>query len=449
MTNRVIVFTSIFTVIAVALLAWFLVAQFRANALQALESVQQAQLFNLLAEVDADDQGQLVGRPQMGDQRFDQLGSGWYWQASLIDTDSRPLRSVSLDGADVSRVSIAQAPFDEAFQRSYLVPDPGGIMLRVVETEFEVGDNGVAIRLQTTANFSQFEAGIDALRRNIIGVLSAFAVGMLLLNALLIRIGLRPLTRAKEQLVDVQSGKASRLEGRYPAEIAPLAAEINTLIDNNRRVVDRARTQVGNLAHALKTPIAVLRNEASNAENVKGNFVTQQVEEMNLYVQNYLQRAQIAAQSGGAVFRADAIAISRKLVGVMAKLNPEKTVEFHCEEEHLTFAGEKSDLEEILGNLLENATKWSTSRVRYSLSSSASDAGNLELIIEDDGPGIPTEMRTQALKRGKRLDESVPGTGLGLSIVGDTVDAYNGKLSLNASELGGLSVSIELPKAAD
>ncbi|MEM9999571.1 MAG: sensor histidine kinase [Pseudomonadota bacterium] len=448
MTRRIIAFTSIFTIIAIAMLAWFLIAQFRANALSALASVQQAHLFNLLAEVDVNQDRQLIGRPRLGDTRFEQAESGWYWQASIIDRPgSRALKSDSLGTAQIARLPLDAVPFDSTFQRVYIVPDNNGILLRVVETEFEIGDASTAIRLQTSANFSQFEAGIQSLRRNIIGVLSAFGIGLLLLNAVLIRIGLSPLVTARDQLIDVQGGKKARLDGEFPAEIAPLADEINTLIDNNKRVVERARTQVGNLAHALKTPIAVLRNEAEG-KSVSSKLVSEQADEMTLYVQNYLKRAQIAAQSGGAVFRSDAVAVTEKLVRVMQKLNPEKQVDLHRDDDApITFAGEQSDLEEILGNLLENATKWSAKQVRCSLAVSEAHKDRFILDIEDDGPGIPAENRDIALKRGKRLDEAVPGTGLGLSIVADTVAAYKGDLTLLASDLGGLHVRIELPRA--
>ncbi|MEL6922221.1 MAG: HAMP domain-containing sensor histidine kinase, partial [Pseudomonadota bacterium] len=403
---------------------------------------------NFGKQVDVDENGNLTGRPQMGDGRFNEAQSGWYWQATIIDSDVVPLTSASLGNASIELVPVSRVPFDTTFQRTYLVNDPGGVTVRVLETEFEVGGAGTAIRLQTTANFSQFRAGIDALRRNIIGVLSAFAIGLLVLNAVLIRIGLRPLSKARQQLVDVQSGKAARLDDIYPAEIEPLAEEINTLIDNNKRVVDRARTQVGNLAHALKTPIAVLRNEASAKGDVHSGLVTEQVEEMNLYVQTYLKRAQIAAQSGGAVFRSNAVTVVEKLVGVMQKLNPDKDVTLIvAPDTEITFAGEQSDLEEILGNLLENAAKWSRDRFQCALRQH-NGTSTFTIEIDDDGPGIAAEKRADALKRGRRLDETVPGTGLGLSIVADTVEAYGGTLELDASNLGGLKVRVHLPVAS-
>ncbi|MEO0544371.1 MAG: sensor histidine kinase [Pseudomonadota bacterium] len=449
MTNRIIVVTSMFTIVAFALLAWFLINQFRENALASLASVQQAHLFNILGEVDIDANGRLVGRPRLGDGRFNDPGSGWYWQAAIIDAKSAPtLRSRSLGSDTIGRLSLEELPFDAGFQRTYVLPDQNGVLVRVVETEFEVGEASTAIRLQTTANYSQFQAGIEALRRNIIGVLSAFGFGLLVLNAILIRLGLRPLSSARSQLVEVQAGKQARLEGDYPAEIAPLASEINTLIDNNKRVVERARTQVGNLAHALKTPIAVLRNEAAGKQ-VPASMVREQVEEMNLYVQNYLKRAQIAAQAGGAVFRSDALEVVEKLVRVMQKLNPDKQFELvNNIDGPVIFAGEQSDLEEILGNVFENAAKWGRKHIRCSLSRDKNSKDNFTIEIEDDGPGIPEEKRQTALKRGKRLDEAVPGTGLGLSIVTDTVDAYRGTLSLQQSQWNGLKIAINLPLAS-
>ncbi|MEO1746575.1 MAG: ATP-binding protein, partial [Pseudomonadota bacterium] len=391
--------------------------------------------------------GNLTGAPQLGDPRFEEVGSGWYWQAVLIDKpNAQSLQSASLNGGDLPALPIDDVPFGGSnFERDYLIGDASGVLVRVVETEFLVTADDIVVRVRAAANYDEFLAAIETLRRSLIGILSLFAIGLLVLNAALINFGLRPLAAARDELADIQSGKAAELAGPYPREIAPLAAEINLLIENNRRVVDRARTQVGNLAHALKTPLAVLRNEAGAEAKVEAALVREQTEEMNTYVQSYLKRAQIAAQSGGAVFRTDAVETVTRLVSVMRKLNPDKEIALYISDDNLTFAGERSDLEEILGNLLENATKWSKSKVVVALSHNDAANDQLVLCVEDDGPGIPKENRTQALMRGKRLDEAVPGTGLGLSIVVDTVDAYRGALLLDRSTLGGLLVRATLP----
>ncbi|RZK91645.1 MAG: histidine kinase, partial [Methylobacterium sp.] len=223
------------------------------------------------------------------------------------------------------------------------------------------------------------------------------------------------------------------------------ANETNALIENNRRILERSRTQVGNLAHSLKTPIAVLTNEVAAIGGEKGRLVGEQTERMRQQVQHHLDRAQVAAQSEGVVFRSPVRPALERLVRVMAKLNPE----LHLDGPHLAgapvFAGERQDYEEIVGNLLENAAKWATGTIR--VSAEAAGDGRFRTVIEDDGPGLTEAEMVEAVKRGRRLDEKKPGSGLGLSIVSDTAREYRGALLLQRSTLGGLKAEVVLPLA--
>jgi signal transduction histidine kinase len=245
----------------------------------------------------------------------------------------------------------------------------------------------------------------------------------------------------------VREGTAQRLDGKFPAEIEPLANETNALIDNNRRIVERSRTQVGNLAHSLKTPLAVLINEGRALGGKKGKLISDQATAMQSQVDHYLQRARVAAQRDSVVYRTPISPILHRLVRVMEKLKPENQLTLVEPSSEIVFGGEREDLEEIVGNLLENAMKWANSTVRVSVDQAAhgEDAvGMFSITIEDDGPGIPEEKAREALKRGRRLDETKPGSGLGLAIVADLVNEYSGKLMLERSAMGGLSAIVQL-----
>ena len=266
---------------------------------------------------------------------------------------------------------------------------------------------------------------------------------LIAITAAAILLGLRPLSRVRASLALVREGAAQRLDGRFPAEIEPLVNETNALIENNRRIVERSRTQVGNLAHSLKTPLAVLLNEGRALGGDKGRLIADQSASMQSQVDHYLRRARVAAQRDSVVYRTPVTPLLRRMARVMEKLNPGTRVLLRLPAGEIVFAGEREDLEEIVGNLLENAMKWARSMVAVSLAPD-DGAGRFAISIEDDGPGIPEEKAREALKRGRRLDETKPGTGLGLAIVTDLVNEYNGVLQLERSALGGLKAVVEL-----
>jgi signal transduction histidine kinase len=272
---------------------------------------------------------------------------------------------------------------------------------------------------------------------------------MIAINAIAILIGLKPLDRVRKALQRVREGEATRLDGKFPAEIEPLANETNALIENNRRIVERARTQVGNLAHSLKTPLAILLNESRQIGGDKGYLVGEQAAAMQQQVDHYLQRARIAAQRDSIVFRTQLKPLLERLVRVMLKLNPDARIALSLPDQDVKFAGESEDFEEITGNLLENAVKWARSQVKVTLApaTGSADGDMFLLAIEDDGPGIPEDKAREVLKRGRRLDETKPGSGLGLSIVHDLIREYDGKLNLERSSLGGLRAAVLLRQA--
>ena len=261
----------------------------------------------------------------------------------------------------------------------------------------------------------------------------------------LIRYGLRPLHEIQDKLLDVRSGRRDLLDGEYPAELSPVVKEINTLISHNRKVVDRARTHVGNLAHALKTPLAVLMNESRGGSDKMSDLVRRQAEAMSSNVQHYLKRAQAAAQAEVLGARTDMKEPIEGIARMLERLHRDKNLAIYVDiDDRAVFRGEKGDLDELVGNLLENAAKWCKSRVNVKVSRLED---GVEVIVDDDGPGLAPEHRAKALERGKRLDETAPGTGLGLSIVTELADIYGGRLLLEDSPLGGLRAHLVLPAA--
>lgn len=449
LTFRVIAFSTIWAVLAQIVVFTLITTLYRQASERGFDSLLSAHLFNLIGSVGVSESGALTGAPDLGDLRFSEPRSGWYWSVEPASNGiTGGLRSSSMTGA-IPSPSTSEVPFNVEFQRSYMADGLAGERLAVFESEFVLDTGNQIARFRVMGNESELEQEIAAFQRRLLVYLSIFGLGMIAINAIAILYGLKPLRRVRDALAMVREGTAQRLDGRFPAEIEPLANETNALIENNRRIVERSRTQVGNLAHSLKTPLAVMLNEGRALGGEKGRLFSEQAASMQQQVEHYLQRARVAAQRDSVVYRTPVRPIIERLARVMGKLNPNMAISVSLPGEELVFAGEREDLEEMLGNLLENAMKWARSKVSISVKSlpEVEDQPDLlEIVIEDDGPGIPEDKAREALKRGRRLDESKPGTGLGLSIVTDLVNEYGGKLYLERADLGGLKVAIQLRK---
>ncbi|MGH8431964.1 MAG: sensor histidine kinase, partial [Solimonas sp.] len=268
-----------------------------------------------------------------------------------------------------------------------------------------------------------------------------------------VRIGLEPLSELRRDIANVRRGDSERLAGDYPAELQPVAQELNALVDHNREVVERARRHVGNLAHALKTPIAVLKNAAHDGTHEA--VLKQSIEEMEGFVERQLRRARVAARAearAGAqaptiAYRTPVKQNLEDLIFMMEqKYDTQKAIDISLDAEtDVTFRGEREDLLEMAANLIDNACKYGTSQVIVRLAPCADGGGLFEIVVEDDGPGFSEADLARAMARGSRLDEAAPGQGLGLSILKETVDLYAGALLFERSELGGLRARLRLP----
>ena len=265
-----------------------------------------------------------------------------------------------------------------------------------------------------------------------------------------VRYGLKPMNALRAELNAIREGRADRLVGGYPEEIEPVARELNLLIEANAAIVDRSRTQVGNLAHALKTPLSVLTNEANIHKGQLAAKILEQAGVMRDQVSLYLDRARRAARAHSLGSATQVGAVVDAIVRTLLRIHHDKgiKVDVACPTS-ARFLGEQQDLEEMIGNLLDNAFKWASRSIAVNVAQqqTAGDGTRawIELSVEDDGPGLPADRRGEALKRGRRLDETKPGSGLGLSIVSETASMYNGRIRLDASSLGGLKAVLSLP----
>lgn len=447
LTFRVVAFSTLWAVIAMVVVATVISTLYRQAAERNFDSLLSAHLFHLVGAVGISEEGRIDGDPNLGDLRFSEPGSGWYWAVDPVTEGlTGRLRSLSMT-QEIATPSPDEIPYDFTFQRNYYIEGAGGELVEVLESEFVLDDKNRAARFRVMGNRTEIELEISDFNNSLYGYLALFGLGMIAINAAAILLGMRPLGRVSKALGAIRAGNAERLDGTFPAEIAPLAQETNELIENNRRIMERARTQVGNLAHSLKTPLAVILNEARSLQNRQGSLIEGQAGLMQGQIDHYLTRARAVAQRDGVVFRTQVHPTLERMVRAMGKLKPGLDIAFEPADVDPIFAGEREDLEEIVGNLLDNAMKWGRRQVRVATKAPDGESW-FECTVEDDGPGIPADKAQRALTRGQRLDESVPGTGLGLAIVTELVKEYGGELFLEKSDLGGLRARFRLRRLA-
>jgi signal transduction histidine kinase len=283
-----------------------------------------------------------------------------------------------------------------------------------------------------------------------LGFATAIAAGVFVQ----VRIGLAPVLRMGASVAEVREGRSERVEGRFPVELQGLADELNSLLDHSRDIVERSRTHVGNLAHALKTPIAVLTNESRGRDDELAQLVARQTEAMSQQVDHHLRRARAAAHAKAVGARTEIAPLVVDLARTLRRIYAHEGVTIETElDPDLVFRGERQDLEDMLGNLIDNACKYSNGFVQITMLRDGVEDGPGEgrralILIEDDGPGLDEAACAAATERGVRLDEQAPGSGLGLAIVADLARAYEGGLTLDRAEMGGLRARLDLPAAA-
>lgn len=424
---------------------------FREAALRQLQQGLDFVIQQTIASAEVASEGAIRVAP-IADPRTRTVFSGSYWQAGPVGPDGRQVaqaRSESLYDAEL--VAPASAMAEAAARRGETVyADGEGPMDQPLRLAVQVvvpagGREPVAFVAALDRSSVDAEAARFAALTWI--ALALMGAGLVAAVFLQVRFGLKPLYALEREIADVRKGKIQRLAGAYPNEIAPVAEELNALLDHNHEVVERQRTHVGNLAHALKTPLSVMLAEAGSKPGGLAQVVRRQAELMRAQVDHHLRRARAAARAQSVGERTSVEAVLDELATLLERVFADKGVEIDWRApEDLWFRGERQDLQEIAGNVLENACKWGVRRVRATAERS-DDGSSFRLVVEDDGPGLPAEGRDEVMRRGARLDESAPGSGLGLSIVDELARAYGGSVTLGDSPLGGLRVEVTLPAA--
>ncbi len=466
--------------VALLLSGWGLASLFTRHVQRQTEAMLRLQLDQLTGHVErAADGTPQVDASALLDPRWRRPSSGLYWQ---IDTPARrgAARSRSLwDSALVLpddtpapgelHVHRVAGPFEPgliAIERVIVVPDVGGDVvgdLAVVAPDAATQtppDPAPPWRLIVAVDAAE----VDAATRPFIGGLAASLalLGLLLMLAALaqVRLGLAPLRGLQRALAELRDGRQQRLVApgpatAFPAEVQPLIDDFNQVLERQSQGVARSRSQAGNLAHAVKTPLAVLANQAAphlQAEGALGELarsVVDQVDAARRQVDWHLARARSAALAGVSGLRTPVAPQVDALVRVMARVHQarELRIDWDADPPELAFLGESQDLQELLGNLIDNACKWARSRVVVDAAWDPAPRARLRLQVDDDGPGLDAAQREAVLQRGVRADEQVPGHGLGLAIVRESVALHGGELSLDPSPLGGLRVTLWLPGA--
>jgi signal transduction histidine kinase len=415
-------------------------AVFRDHAEHAFDAQLLVYLDALVSVTEGDNQGRVVVMRPLGDPRFEQPYSGWYWQISGI---SGPvMRSRSLwDQAltpDYALISPSTAI-------SYRMQRMQSRQLRIVGRDISIPGMVSSLQFIVTGDRAAIEAEIQSFNTTLAWSLGLFGCGLILAVFIQVRFGLLPLRRISMALSAIRSGRELRLTGQFPSEIEPLASEINTLLEHNEEVLERARTHVGNLAHALKTPISVLANESGSGKGSLEETVDKQTGIMRRYVDHYLSQARAAASSSVLGARTEVLPVIEDLRRTLKRIHAARSIELEvCGDLNTCFRGERHDLEEMLGNLIDNACKWARARIWITMGVECAD---LKIAIEDDGPGLEPEKYDEVFNRGHRLDEATPGSGLGLAIVRDTAGLYGGDIVLSESDFGGLRAVLILPAA--
>ncbi len=448
---RLVRLALIWSLTALLLVGVGLTAFFHHAAMQRFQAGPAILAENLYALATVTPDGKVLVNP-MGDARSNRVYSGLYWQVAAAGNDGVivPLsRSRSLWDARLSIPAEVLEKFAEGPGKTLFFDTigPQGQPLRVAVLQGRLPSVEQPLLFLAAEDRSPVDQDAAAFAMLTAVALVLLGAGLVAAILVQVRVGLGPLFRIGQDVAQVRQGKQQRLDGRYPVELAPLAEELNALLDHNQEVVERQRTHVGNLAHALKTPLSVMLTEAGDDPHLLAVIVRKQSQIMKDQVDHHLRRARAAARSQTMGERTPVEPVVDELAVTLERVFQAKalTIDWRMDED-LMFRGERQDLQEIIGNLLENAAIWCRAHIRIKAEYSP-NSSQFSLIIEDDGPGLPADRRAEVLKRGARLDEKAPGSGLGLSIVDELVRSYGGKIQLLDSAMGGLKVELSLPAA--
>jgi len=440
--TRLLAGAAVWLAVALALSGTLLVGLFRDHVLGEEARRMVDHLDEVVAALELQPDGRVVLVPEPSYPLFHRPYSGLYWQ--VLRADASPLRSRSLWDGELALPEAAPA---DGEVHALAATGPDGRRLLAWERTVRLGDAGMALRVVVAADRSQLDAAVARFARTLVMSLTILGAGLLAAVAAQVWLGLRPLAGLRRALAAVHAARAERVQGSYPAEIQPLVDDLNTVLADKAAVLERARTQAGNLAHALKTPLSVLGNEAAalsgQGQRELGDRLGREIGRMRRQVDVHLARARASGTAPALGGSTPVLPAAEALARTLARLHAGRGVEIATVGDgEAAFRGELQDLQEMLGNLMDNACKWAGQRVVVEI---GREAGRLVVHIDDDGPGLAPERRAEVMRRGVRLDELVEGDGLGLAIVGELAGLYGGGVTLTEAPDGGLRVTLSLP----
>jgi len=454
LSRRLFLSSALWTLLVLPFTGAVLISLYRDAVERSFDARLNQYLEYLIAVTSPDEGVDIVEPTAMGEPLFSLPFSGWYWEIKAIGEPSLLFKSDSLVSEALGLPSEkGVAPDVTEIRKAYLT-GPERQTLRVLEREIAITEKEQQKRYlyAMAGDASEIENEVDAFAMMLAVAFVMLGAGLLIATFFQVRFGLRPLNEIRDRLQAIRSGKAALLEGSPPEEIQPLQEELNALIQSNQDIIERARTHVGNLAHALKTPLSVITNEARERDGEFAAKVAEQAALMREYITHHLTRAQVAARVSIVGGVTDVGETVQSMSNALSRIYSERGLTFAVDcPADAKFRGEKQDLQEMMGNLLDNACKWANSRIAITVSIEKaikpSGANQLQFLIDDDGPGLGEADLKSAIIRGKRLDETKPGTGLGLSIVADLSAMYYGSFELQRSPAGGLRAKLLLPAA--
>jgi len=441
--TRLIVGAAVWIIAGLAVSGFLLSELFKAHVTQQFDDELHGHAAELAALIELTPGGKLVLHRRLSDPRFLPRNSGFYWRVEA--QSGQAITSPSLAG----RALPLPGPFPPSGAEQHVFVDGPSGQLRLVERSVAT-PNGPPLHLGIGVDQRLLDEVLGRFNWTLFLSLTIVASGLIAAAMLQVWFGLRPLTRMRHALSAVRMGQASRLPEDLPSEVRPLAIDLNALLEGNLEMLRRARTQAGNLAHALKTPLAILTDEAermrASGQVEAAEVIVLQCERMRRQIDYQIARARAAALKRAPGVAADVRASLDPIVEALSRLYARRDVSFVATyEAHPIVAVDSQDLSEILGNVLDNAGKWARSRTEVLVRRRGDSA---EIVIDDDGPGLPPESYEHVFGLGERLDERTPGHGLGLSIVRDLVGLYEGRVALDIAPLGGLRVILTFPAVA-
>lgn len=447
LTGRLLIASSLWVLLGLAAGGFLLSAAFQDHVETEMDTRLRQILDSMVGVSDLDENGNIFFTRPLNDQRFNEPYSGWYWQVSSNGREN--FRSRSLWDQELA-VNLGLGAFPDRIGETN---GPESQKIRVLERDITLPGTNVPFRFMVAGDAAEMKAHIADFNQIVLWSLGGLGFGILIALILQVVYGLAPLKDVQKGLSDIREGNRKRLPRDCPPEIMPLVEEVNAVLKQNETLVERAKTQMGNLAHSLKTPLAVISNELAGTRGSKfGKVVESQTRIIRRQVDYQLARARAIGHSRHIKAKTDVeeaiVNVGRTIQRIYKERNLSLKVEI---EPGITFQGERQDLEEILGNLLDNAAKWAKSEIFVSAKCRMRGGvpAFVVISIEDDGPGVDRKQRPSLYKRGKRLDEDVPGSGLGLAIVRDIAQIYGGESHLRRSKLGGLRVEVKLPASSN